>query len=96
MIRFLESLVLSGHYRSAVTESSRIGKRRRSRFRPSGLLEAAPLERLIPSSTIFPKYDTDQTPEFAGQSSTSFAADIPDCVRHVGAVRSIQPLKSDL
>jgi hypothetical protein len=95
MIRFLESLVLSGHYRSAVTESSRVGKTRRFRLRPSGLVEGA-LERPIPSPTISPNTTADQTLEFAGQSSTSFSADIPDWGRHFGALRSVRPLKSDL
>jgi hypothetical protein len=96
MIRFLESLVLSGHYRSAVTEPSRIGKTRRSRLRPSGLAEVALFERPVPSPTISPNTTVDQTPEFSGQSSTSFAASIPDCGRYVGVLRSVELLKSDL
>ena len=95
MIRFLESLVLSGHYRSAVTELSRIRKTRRSRFRPWGLVEAA----LLSDSSLLqrsPQYDSRPEAEFAGQSSRSFAAGIPDCGGHVGALRSVQALKSDL
>jgi hypothetical protein len=42
MIRFFESLVLSGHDRSPVNESSRIGKTSRSRFAPIGPRGAHP------------------------------------------------------
>ena len=41
MIRFFESLALSGHYRSAVTQSARVSKMD-VLVRPSGLFEVEP------------------------------------------------------
>jgi hypothetical protein len=64
MIRFVESLVRSEHYLSAVTESSRIGEKRalvcahRASWKP-------PIDRPIPFCNDPISTAADQTAEFA-------------------------------
>jgi hypothetical protein len=54
MIRFFESLALSGHYQFGGDKSARVGKMDRYRRGPIGPVEAAPSNRPY-LLTIFPK-----------------------------------------